>query len=170
VTPVEREPGGRVHLTVHRDPASGEERVTLTAPVFEEAWQNEIATAAAQTVHGTLAREASLEAMVALARNAMDATEKLIDALLARAPAGTLACRAGCDHCCYQSVGVTPPEALAIFDHLSRTLPDELRKEYLKHCGLKRLGRIDEVAGLVAWLAVENTFVTGQTMVLDGAL
>ena len=124
MTPVEREPGGRVHLTVHRDPASGEERVTLTAPVFEEAWQNEIATAAAQTVHGTLAREASLEAMVALARNAMDATEKLIDDLLARAPAGTLACRAGCDHCCYQSVGVTPPEALAIFDHLSRTLPD----------------------------------------------
>ena len=40
------------------------------------------------------------------------------------ARAGAVACRAGCDHCCYQSVGVTPPEALAIFDHLSRTLSD----------------------------------------------
>ena len=53
---------------------------------------------------------------------------------------------------------------------LSHTLPDDLRREYLKHCGLKRLGRIEEVASLVAWLATENTFVTGQTMVLDGAL
>jgi len=53
---------------------------------------------------------------------------------------------------------------------LSHTLPEELRREYLKHCGLKRLGRIEEVANLVAWLATENTFVTGQTMILDGAL
>jgi NAD(P)-dependent dehydrogenase (short-subunit alcohol dehydrogenase family) len=53
---------------------------------------------------------------------------------------------------------------------LSHRLPDELRREYLKHCGLKRFGRIDEVASLVAWLATENTFVTGQTMILDGAL
>ena len=52
------------------------------------------------------------------------ATSRLADGLLARAPAGAVACRAGCDHCCYQSVGVTPPEALAIFDHLSRTLSD----------------------------------------------
>jgi NAD(P)-dependent dehydrogenase (short-subunit alcohol dehydrogenase family) len=53
---------------------------------------------------------------------------------------------------------------------LSHRLPDELRREYLKHCGLKRFGRIDEVASLVAWLAMDNTFVTGQTMILDGAL
>jgi 3-oxoacyl-[acyl-carrier protein] reductase len=53
---------------------------------------------------------------------------------------------------------------------LSRRLPEELRREYLKHCGLRRLGRIEEVAKLVAWLATENTFVTGQTMILDGAL
>jgi Fe-S-cluster containining protein len=124
VKPVARDPGGRVHLTVHRDPASGAESVALAAPLFEEDWQNEIATAAAQTVHATLAQETSLEAAVGLARNAMDATERLIGGLLARAPAGAIACRAGCDHCCYQSVGVTPPEALAIYDHLSRTRSD----------------------------------------------
>lgn len=55
-------------------------------------------------------------------------------------------------------------------DGLSRTLPEQLRREYLKHCGLKRFGRIDEVASLVTWLAVENTLVTGQTLVLDGGL
>jgi Fe-S-cluster containining protein len=109
---------------VHRDPATGEESVALAEPVFEEAWQNEIAAGAAATAHGLLAGAPSLERMVALARNAMDASSRLIGGLLARAPVGAVACRAGCDHCCYQSVGVTPPEALAIFDHLSQTLPD----------------------------------------------
>ncbi len=63
----------------------------------------------------------SLERTVALARNAMAATSRLAEGLLARAPEGAVACRAGCDHCCYQAVGVTAPEALAIFDHLTRT-------------------------------------------------
>ena len=138
MTPVKRDPAGRVHLAVQRDPASGEERVALTAPLFEEDWQNEIATAAAQTAHGTLTRETSLASMVALARNAMDATEKLIGSLLSRAPAGAVACRAGCDHSCYQSVGVTPPEALAIFDHLSRTLPDGELERVAAHVAAHR--------------------------------
>ena len=53
---------------------------------------------------------------------------------------------------------------------LSASVPDDLRNEYLKHCGLKRLGRVEEVAGLVTWLATENTCVSGQTVVVDGAL
>jgi NAD(P)-dependent dehydrogenase (short-subunit alcohol dehydrogenase family) len=53
---------------------------------------------------------------------------------------------------------------------LSRALPADLRAEYLKHCGLKRLGRLEEVANLAAWLATENTLVTAQTIVVDGAL
>jgi len=53
---------------------------------------------------------------------------------------------------------------------LSSSLPDDLRNEYLKHCGLKRLGRVEEIAGIVTWLAVENTFVSGQTLVVDGGL
>jgi hypothetical protein len=44
---------------------------------------------------------------------------------LARAPAGTVACQSGCDHCCYQSVGVTPPEALAIWRHVLETTSEE---------------------------------------------
>jgi 3-oxoacyl-[acyl-carrier protein] reductase len=53
---------------------------------------------------------------------------------------------------------------------LSRVLPDDLRAEYLKHCGLKRLGRLEEIASLAAWLATENTLITAQTLIVDGAL
>lgn len=53
---------------------------------------------------------------------------------------------------------------------ISRTLPPELVTEYEKHCGLKRRGRFDEVAPLVCWLLLENTYLSGQSVVLDGAL
>ena len=111
-----------MHLAVQRDPASGQERVTLTVPVFKEAWQNDVAAGAASTARGILRDEPSLERTVELARTAMAATSRLAEGLLARAPEGAVACKAGCDHCCYQSVGVTPPEAFAIVDHLRRTL------------------------------------------------
>jgi 3-oxoacyl-[acyl-carrier protein] reductase len=52
----------------------------------------------------------------------------------------------------------------------SRALPAELRAEYLKHCGLRRYGRVEEVATLVSWLVLHNTYVTGQTLLVDGAL
>ena len=123
----ERDGHGRLHLAVHRNPVSGEEALTLNGPVFKEAWQNDLAVAAASTAHGILRGEPTLEGTVALARNAMAATSRLSDSLLARAPEGAVACQAGCDHCCYQAVGVTAPEALAIFDHLKATRsPGEL--------------------------------------------
>jgi NAD(P)-dependent dehydrogenase (short-subunit alcohol dehydrogenase family) len=53
---------------------------------------------------------------------------------------------------------------------MSTRLPAELRQDYLKHCGLRRFGRFDEVAAWVAWLALQNTYVTGQTILVDGAL
>lgn len=53
---------------------------------------------------------------------------------------------------------------------LSGVLPEDLRSEYLKHCGLRRLGRVEEVANLAAWLATENTLITAQTIIVDGAL
>jgi 3-oxoacyl-[acyl-carrier protein] reductase len=53
---------------------------------------------------------------------------------------------------------------------ISTVLEARLMKEYLKHCGLKRLGRPSEVANVVAWLVRHNTYVTGQTVLVDGAL
>lgn len=52
----------------------------------------------------------------------------------------------------------------------SRTLPDDLRAEYLRHCGLRRVGTIAEVTGLASWLALDNSYVTGQTLLVDGGL
>jgi 3-oxoacyl-[acyl-carrier protein] reductase len=52
----------------------------------------------------------------------------------------------------------------------SRSLPESLRAEYLKHCGLRRYGKVEEIAGLVAWLVLHNTYITGQTLLVDGAL
>lgn len=52
----------------------------------------------------------------------------------------------------------------------SRLLPDDSRAQYLRHSGAKRLGRLDEIADLCAWLLLENTYVTGQTIVVDGGL
>ena len=55
-------------------------------------------------------------------------------------------------------------------DGISRDLPDDLLSEYIKHCGLKRVGRLSEVASIITWLARENTYVTGQTILVDGAV
>jgi NAD(P)-dependent dehydrogenase (short-subunit alcohol dehydrogenase family) len=52
----------------------------------------------------------------------------------------------------------------------SRFVPDEELQDYLKHCGLKRVARVDEIANVVAWFALHNTYVTGQSIVVDGAL
>jgi Fe-S-cluster containining protein len=124
-----RDSEGRVHLRLHHDPTSGAHYLTLEAPVFKEEWQNEIALATANTAHGILRDAPSLTRALELAKSAMAATSRLAEGLLARAPEGSVACKAGCDHCCYQSVGVTAPEALAILDHLKRTLSElELAK------------------------------------------
>jgi len=53
---------------------------------------------------------------------------------------------------------------------MSRALPEDLRQEYLKHCGMKRFGRFAEIAAWAEWLALRNTYVTGQTILVDGAL
>lgn len=46
----------------------------------------------------------------------------------------------------------------------------KLRETYLEHCSLKRLGRAEEVAEVASWLIAENTYLTGQAVVLDGGL
>ena len=109
-----------MHLVVHRD-AAGNELVALTRPVFQEAWQNELTAGTANTARALLGEEPTLESTLKLALQAMAATSRLADGLLAQAPAGSVACGAGCDHCCYQVVGVTPAEAFAVVEHVRRT-------------------------------------------------
>lgn len=99
------------------------------APVFKEDWQNRITLATANTAFASLRQERDAAAAGELGSRVMQGTSTLVDGLLARAPAGSLACRAGCAHCCHQSVGVTVPEALTIAQHLFATLTTaELRR------------------------------------------
>ncbi len=49
-------------------------------------------------------------------------------------------------------------------------LSDGLKSEYLKHCSMKRFAKPSEIAEVVAWFALENTYVTGQSIVLNGGL
>jgi NAD(P)-dependent dehydrogenase (short-subunit alcohol dehydrogenase family) len=53
---------------------------------------------------------------------------------------------------------------------LTRVVPDDVRREYLKHAALGRVGARDEVARVVAWLCLDDTYVTGQSIPLDGGL
>jgi Fe-S-cluster containining protein len=117
---VQRDAEGHVHLTLHRDPESGRPRLALEAPIFEASWQNEMVAATANTALGTLREQPTVARSVELARDAMAVTSQLSDDFVRRAPAGAVACKAGCDHCCHQVVSVTPPEALAIADHLRK--------------------------------------------------
>lgn len=53
---------------------------------------------------------------------------------------------------------------------ISTLVPPDLQAEYKKHNAQKRLGRLEEVAEMIAWLATDNTYVTGRTIALDGGL
>jgi hypothetical protein len=118
---VHRDPRGRAHLVLHRDSRGATVRLALSRPLFDEQWQNDLATAAATTAHGVLSERRTLASVVGLARSAMAAASKITEAALARSPDHVLACRAGCSHCCYQAVGVSAPEVFAIYDHLLQT-------------------------------------------------
>lgn len=53
---------------------------------------------------------------------------------------------------------------------MSARLTEKMRADYLKHCALKRFGTAEEVANTINWLLTKNTYVTGQSFLLDGAL
>jgi 3-oxoacyl-[acyl-carrier protein] reductase len=56
-------------------------------------------------------------------------------------------------------------------DGVGRNLPDYRLADYLKHCALGRVGTFDEVARLAAFLVSDkNTFMTGETIVMDGGV
>jgi len=123
----EHDAEGRVHLIVHQEAAGGPERLSLSAPLFHDQWQNEVAVAAAHTAHGFISHGRTVDQTVGLGRKAMAATSTIVDGVLAQSTDRVPACHAGCAHCCHQAVGVSPPEVFAIHAYLrdNRT-PDQL--------------------------------------------
>ncbi len=56
-------------------------------------------------------------------------------------------------------------------DGLGKNLPDYRLADYLKHCSLKRVGTLDEVARFAAFLVSDaNSYMTGETVLMDGGL
>src|ERR1700728_4684998 len=111
--PLQRDAQGRAHLVIHRDAQGRAQRLALSQPLFNDTWQNDVATAAASTAHGLMSEGRTLAKAIQLGRSAMAGTSKIADGLLANSTGPTPACRSGCAHCCYQAVGVSAPEAFA---------------------------------------------------------
>ncbi|HEX6276191.1 MAG TPA: hypothetical protein VFZ53_24285, partial [Polyangiaceae bacterium] len=79
-----KDAAGRVHLTLHRDPKTGHALVTLERAVFQHAWQNQVAAAAAQTAYSALEDGPSVPRAVALARGVLESMSRMAEGLLAR--------------------------------------------------------------------------------------
>ena len=53
---------------------------------------------------------------------------------------------------------------------LSSVLPKRLVDDYLSHDALSRRGTLREAAEVFAYFAVENSYVTGRSVAVDGGL
>ncbi|MCE9576008.1 MAG: SDR family NAD(P)-dependent oxidoreductase [Deltaproteobacteria bacterium] len=54
---------------------------------------------------------------------------------------------------------------------VSDHLPPARKEEYLRHCAMRRVGRLDEAAGVIAFMAsARNSYMNGATIVLDGGV
>ncbi|WP_437683327.1 SDR family oxidoreductase [Sorangium sp. So ce131] len=61
--------------------------------------------------------------------------------------------------------------ALGLLDAgLSSALGDDLRKDYLAFSALRRLGKPDEAARAITWLALHNTYVSGKVIPVNGGI
>jgi 3-oxoacyl-[acyl-carrier protein] reductase len=54
---------------------------------------------------------------------------------------------------------------------VSDHLPAARKEEYLRHCALRRVGRLEEAADMIAFIASERaSYTNGATLVVDGAV
>jgi NAD(P)-dependent dehydrogenase (short-subunit alcohol dehydrogenase family) len=54
---------------------------------------------------------------------------------------------------------------------VSDHLPPGRKEEYLRHCALRRVGRLDEAATMIAFIASDRaTYTNGATLVVDGGV
>jgi Fe-S-cluster containining protein len=96
-------------------------------------------------------QEAAPAGLIVLVDEAVGLAEGLLHSLQTlNPPEQPAACRSGCAHCCRFQVTVTPPEALALAEHLRATTPALAREELAQRCAhLARAERGLDSAGRV---------------------
>jgi len=52
----------------------------------------------------------------------------------------------------------------------SASVAEALKQSYVKYSALKRLAHAEEIAQAILWMAAQNSYVTGQCILLDGGL
>jgi Fe-S-cluster containining protein len=96
-------------------------------------------------------RDAAPSGLITLVDEAVGLAEGLLHSLRSlNPPEKPAACRSGCAHCCRFQVTVTPPEALALADHLRANTPALAVAELAQRCanlaraehGLDAAGRV----------------------------
>jgi Fe-S-cluster containining protein len=99
----------------------------------------------------TAVRNAAPQGLVELVDEAVGLAEGLLHSLQTlNPPEQPAACRSGCAHCCRFQVTVTPPEALALAEHLKANTPALALAELAQRCaelakaerGLDAAGRV----------------------------
>lgn len=150
---------------------------TCTPPAFEELGQIDldgfdrmmainvksvvVAVRAASIDNGNVVLVGSINGAKSMPSPAPYAASKAALGGLAGALAKELGPRKTC-------VNVVAPGLLE--SGLSSVVPAKWRAEYLKHCARKRFGKPEEVASVIAYLALHNTYVNGRTITVDGGL
>ncbi|WP_299003710.1 YkgJ family cysteine cluster protein [uncultured Shewanella sp.] len=85
----------------------------------EQEFLSGIADAEESEVQVRIAESADASTLCGVVENAGDFAKNMRDKVVdPRTP--SIACRTKCDHCCYQSVSITAPEALRIADYLTQ--------------------------------------------------
>ena len=58
-----------------------------------------------------------------------------------------------------------------IYSAMTRALPEEIRKEWVKNIPLRRAGTVDDIANVATFLASDlSSYVTGQVIQVDGGM
>ena len=61
--------------------------------------------------------------------------------------------------------------ALGVLDAgISRDLPDEVRADYLSLSAFRRIGTVKEAAKAIVWLALQNRYMSGKVLAVNGGI
>ncbi len=173
VRTVEREAGAPIDVLVNN---AGVGQVVPLALMEESDWDNMMDT----HVKGAfLATQAVLRGMIRLKRGRILNVSSLAGVKMMQAPVHYCAAKAalkGFSEGLAKEIGrygiTVNCIAPGILDEgVSVNVPQANRDDFLRHCALRRLGTVDEVAEVAAFLVSDrNAYMNGATVLVDGGV